>query len=238
MKGASILLLSAAAALAHAQPLVVADDACPLHAVDIAAFATCDGDRAAAFERTSLGAAWLTEADIPPAKRTFTGLYVNAVEAHRLKHDNPRSVFLIDVRSRLEVGLTGQPADVDLHVPLLDTDLPLRWDHDRGGWAMTRNPAFAAEVAQRLAALGIAPDAPLLLLCRSGERSARAADALAALGYTRTISVVDGFEGDVGADGRRAVNGWKNAGLPWTARPQPALVYGAQAQAPAVAERR
>jgi hypothetical protein len=28
--------------------------------------------------------------------------------------------------------------------------------------------------------------------------------------------VVDGFEGDMSKDGRRAVNGWKNAGLPWS----------------------
>jgi rhodanese-related sulfurtransferase len=56
----------------------------------------------------------------------------------------------------------------------------------------------------------------VIFICRSGERSARAADELADFGYT-TATVVDGFEGDLGPDQRRSVNGWKNAGLPWNA---------------------
>lgn len=231
MKRVTILLLCAAAGLVHAEPRVVSDEACPRYAVDIAAFATCDGDRVAGFERSVLAEALLPESAVPVTKRSFHGLYVDATQAYRLRHGYPQSIVLVDVRSRLEAGLTGQPAATDLHVPFLETALPLQWDHDLGSWAMTKNAGFAVEVAQRLGALGIALDTPLLLLCRSGERSARAADALAALGFTRTISVVDGFEGDVGPDGRRAVNGWKNAGLPWAARPLPALVYGAQARA-------
>lgn len=226
MKLTVTALLMATAALGHAGPLVVGDEACPRYAVDIEAFASCDGDRVAAFDRASTAGVMLPEASVPMAKRHAGGLYVDAVGAHRLKHDNPRAVVLIDVRSRLEVGLTGQPARTDLHVPLLDTAVPLRWDAAAGGWAMTPNPGFAREVSERLAGLGFSRDTPLLMLCGSGERSARAADALAALGYTRTINVIDGFEGDIDADGRRAVNGWKNAGLPWTARPLATLVYG------------
>jgi rhodanese-related sulfurtransferase len=78
-----------------------------------------------------------------------------------------------------------------------------------------------------LTTLAVAHADPVVL-CRAGDRSARAADELAALGYTNTVSVVDGFEGDFAADGRRSINGWKNAGLPWTARPLAALVYGAR----------
>ena len=48
------------------------------------------------------------------------------------------------------------------------------------------------------------------------ERSARAADVLAKAGFTQVYNVVEGFEGDYGKTGRRDVNGWKNAGLPWT----------------------
>jgi rhodanese-related sulfurtransferase len=212
----------------HAEPRVVGDEACPRYAVDIEAFASCDGDRVAAFDRPTTAAALLPESAVPVAKRTRSGLYVDAAGAHRLKHDNPRAIVLIDVRSRLEVGFTGQPASTDLHVPLLDTSWPLRWDDELGGWAMVRNARFAHEVGERLAALGIGRDTPLLLLCRSGESSAHAADQLAAAGYAQTISIVDGFEGDIGPDGRRSVNGWKNAGLPWTARPLATLIYGAR----------
>jgi rhodanese-related sulfurtransferase len=58
----------------------------------------------------------------------------------------------------------------------------------------------------------------VVLICRSGDRSARAANLLADLGYTRVFSVFDGFEGDLSKEGRRTVNGWRNAGLPWTYR--------------------
>ena len=57
-------------------------------------------------------------------------------------------------------------------------------------------------------------------MCRSGKRSAKAADMLADAGYTKVYSVVDGYEGDKAKDGpdkgKRTVNGWKNSGLPWT----------------------
>ena len=60
----------------------------------------------------------------------------------------------------------------------------------------------------------------MLLICRSGDRSARAANLLSQLGYTSVYTVVDGFEGDAVAAGekrgQRIVNGWKNAGLPWS----------------------
>jgi hypothetical protein len=57
-----------------------------------------------------------------------------------------------------------------------------------------------------------------------GERGAEAADTLSLLGYRNVVRVVDGYEGDIGPDGRRSVDGWKNAGLPWTAHANTALV--------------
>ena len=41
------LLLWAGALPAHGQPMVVADSACLKHEIDVASFATCDGDRMA-----------------------------------------------------------------------------------------------------------------------------------------------------------------------------------------------
>jgi rhodanese-related sulfurtransferase len=52
-------------------------------------------------------------------------------------------------------------------------------------------------------------------MCRSGGRSAAAANALAKAGYTNVWSLVEGFEGDKDAAGKRTANGWRNAGLPW-----------------------
>lgn len=89
---------------------------------------------------------------------------------------------------------------------------------------MEVNGDFAHQVGQRLAQKGLSKHDPVILLCRSGDRSARAADLLADLGYTRVYSLTEGFEGDQDATGRRSVNGWKNAGMPWSYRLDPAKV--------------
>jgi rhodanese-related sulfurtransferase len=77
---------------------------------------------------------------------------------------------------------------------------------------MAINPNFTAEVA----AAGIAPDQPVLLLCRSGVRSAAAAKLLTAAGFSEAYNVADGFEGNHDAARHRGtVGGWKATGLPW-----------------------
>ena len=79
------------------------------------------------------------------------------------------------------------------------------------GTAMVRNPHFARQVAAQLS-----KDAPLLLLCRSGKRSAEAAEALRKVGFTRVFNVLEGFEGERDAQGQRGrQDGWRFHGLPW-----------------------
>ena len=198
-----------ALAVTQAFGQVVADDACPKYAVDIAAFASCDGDRAA---RSASG-----DRSIAAAKRSDSALHLTAVEAHRLLNDPAARTVLVDVRSDLEVAWVGAPAGVILHLPYAEPTLPNHRDAELKEWPMVGNPDFAAQLLKELAARGIGTDHTVIFICRSGERSARAADELANFGYT-TATVVDGFEGDLGPDQRRSVNGWKNAGLPWTAR--------------------
>lgn len=212
---------------AVAAPQVTAATACVKNAIDIESFATCDGDELAVDRDSLSGPVLLAETRVPTAKRNGLGLYVDAAEAYRLRRDNAASVVLVDIRSRLEAALVGQPSLLDVHVPYLEPATPLVWDRDRGGWRMSPNPAFAAELDQRLQARAVTADHYVILLCRSGERSARASDELALRGYRNVLSVVDGFEGDMSADGRRTLNGWKNAGLPWTSRANAALIYGA-----------
>ena len=66
-------------------------------------------------------------------------------------------------------------------------------------------------------------------IARSGDRSAAAANLLAQAGFKSVYSVVDGYEGDLAKDGpkagQRVVNGWKNAGLPWTYKLDKAKMY-------------
>ena len=68
----------------------------------------------------------------------------------------------------------------------------------------------------------------MILIYRSGDRSAKAQDRLLQAGYTkvwyrrrlRTIRRKAAHR-----DGQRAVNGWKNAGLPWTYKLDKAKMY-------------
>jgi rhodanese-related sulfurtransferase len=59
-------------------------------------------------------------------------------------------------------------------------------------------------------------DRPVLLICRSGQRSLEAAHALDQHGFGDVINVVHGFEGDLDPDFHRStLNGWRYEGLPW-----------------------
>jgi rhodanese-related sulfurtransferase len=209
----SVLLRAAPAlfalAVTQVSGQVVADDACPKHAVDIAAFASCDSDRVA---RSAAD-----EGSIAASKRSQSAQHLSAAEAYRLLNDPTERAALVDVRSGLELTMVGAPVGVAVHLPYAEPKLPLQWDSELQQWAMTGNQDFAGQLMNALAARGIGPDHTIIFIRRSGERSAHAADELADFGYT-TATVVDGFEGDLGEDQRRSVNGWKNAGLPWTAR--------------------
>ena len=77
---------------------------------------------------------------------------------------------------------------------------------------MQSNPDFIEQVKQ------VATDksAPVLLLCRSGQRSLAAAKALEQEGYQHLVNIVDGFEGPLDDNKHRGnLGGWRYEGLPW-----------------------
>lgn len=79
------------------------------------------------------------------------------------------------------------------------------------GTSLTRNPRFVRELEAKTG-----KDAVVLLLCRSGNRSAQAAEAAAKAGFTHVYNVLEGFEGDLNdAQRRGASNGWRFHDLPW-----------------------
>jgi len=60
------------------------------------------------------------------------------------------------------------------------------------------------------------PEALVLFLCRSAVRSDSAARLAGANGYANCYNVLEGFEGEITADGQRgATGGWRFHGLPW-----------------------
>lgn len=105
---------------------------------------------------------------------------------------------LVDVRTAEERHFVG-------HVP---GSTHVAW---ATGLSLSRNPRFARELEAKAG-----KDETILLLCRSGKRSAQAAEAAAKTGFSRVFNVSEGFEGDLDAQQRRgAANGWRHAGLPW-----------------------
>ena len=109
---------------------------------------------------------------------------------------------LVDVRTAEERKFVGHVPE-SLHVP---------W---ATGTALTRNPRFVRELEAKLAKDG-GKDAVVLLLCRSGKRSALAAEAAAKAGFTQVFNVFEGFEGEIDALQQRGHgDGWRFHGLPW-----------------------
>ena len=159
-------------------------------------------------------------ARVPVSKQTKAGLYLDAREAHALKQQAGSQALLVDIRTRGEVIYLGMPTAVDAHIPFVDHPAGTPWDDKSARFRTEPNPDFEPELARRLAAQGLGKQDTVILICRSGDRSARAVNLLTGLGYSKVYSVIDGFEGDVATEGpqagQRVVNGWKNAGLPWT----------------------
>lgn len=165
-----------------------------------------------------LGAALSLAEEVEAYRETKLGLYVTAMEAHELMQENDRAV-LIDVRDPVEIKFTGFAEPTDIHVPwvLADRD---NFDEEAKTWSMVKNPDFEAQVKAEIEALSVAEDNPIIVMCRSGAtRSAPAADVITEMGYSEVYSMTDGFEGgkleEGDSQGVRALDGWRNSGLPW-----------------------
>lgn len=106
---------------------------------------------------------------------------------------------LVDVRSRAELDWVGR----------IPQAVEIEWAFYPG---MAENPHFIAQLKQQ-----VDREALLFFMSRSGRRSDLAARAATEAGLTNCYNVLEGFEGDRDANGRRnTIGGWRLAGLPWT----------------------
>ncbi len=116
---------------------------------------------------------------------------------------------LVDVRTAAEWNYVGLPDISQTGAPLHR----IEWQSFPSGAV---NASFVETLSDALEVDGVSRGAPLYFICRSGARSASAAAAMTAAGYTRCFNVAGGFEGTRDAEGHRgSVDGWKAAGLPW-----------------------
>ena len=123
---------------------------------------------------------------------------LNPKQCWTLLQDNPEAV-MVDVRTSIEHTFVGHPPG-SVHIA---------WKEFPG---MQLNSSFVEQVKQ------VVPDknVPVLLLCRSGQRSLDAANALEAEGYRHLVNILEGFEGPPDEHKHRGnLGGWRFHGLPW-----------------------
>ena len=137
---------------------------------------------------------------MPKELKTITSL-----EAWDICQKDPRTL-LVDVRSSMEYLFVGHPQGA-IHVPWIDEP----------DWVVNKN--FATEI-RKLALGGLkessTDDVPIILICRSGNRSDEAGKALIEAGIRNVYHIDEGFEGKLDENHHRStLGGWRFHGLPW-----------------------
>ena len=156
-------------------------------------------------------------------KHTELGKYVTASEAYAMWKADPDKVKILDCRTPQEYVYVG-------HAPMA-YNIPSKlwtgkWNEEKKEFSLEENPDFET-TAKKV----FKTDDPILVMCRSGHRSAESVNRLAKAGFTNVYNIVDGFEGDKIKDeesyynGKRMKNGWRNSDAPWTYDLDPNLIY-------------
>ena len=164
---------------------------------------------------------------LPEKKRTHLGLYLTAKDAASVLQRH-KDVVLLDVRTPEETMFVGYPKAAAANIPLKFVDTSYKLDQKKGIYKLIPNRDFVASVQAFLKTPTGKGAKTILVMCRSGTRSAQAVNLLMKEGGLSNIySVVDGFEGDKDSNGNRTVNGWKNSGAAWTEKVRPSFsVHG------------
>jgi len=157
--------------------------------------------------------------NLPEGKQTVLGLYVTAKDAYEKWKVEPEKVKIIDVRTPEEFLFVGVPT-MAWKIPVAAQSY--EWDAEKKQFPMKPLMDFAARV-QTVAK----PGETIMVMCRSGGRSAIAANFLAKAGFKNVYNIIDGMEGDVNGDSESVAqaqplkDGWKNSGCPWTKKLTP-----------------
>jgi rhodanese-related sulfurtransferase len=157
--------------------------------------------------------------NLPKEKQTALGLYVTAKEAYEKWRVDPDKVKIIDVRTPEEYLFVGHPP-MAWKIPVAVQSY--EWDAEKNQFPLKPLLDFPARVG-----LAAKPDDTLMVMCRSGGRSAIAVNFLAKAGFKNVYNIIDGMEGDVNGDSESVAqaqplkDGWKNSGCPWTKKLTP-----------------
>jgi len=135
---------------------------------------------------------------------------VSPADAYTLATTDP-DVYILDVRTADEwvwvghAGMNKMGYGAELSDKVVNISIMIV---KAGEWVT--NPSFLTDVAEMFEGTGFT----LITMCRSGDRSLKAAAKLEMNGYS-VLNMLTGFEGKTDSDGYRTVNGWKVDGLPY-----------------------
>ena len=175
------------------------------------------------------GSMAIEEEKIRSKLHTVFGLYLTPHEAFNMKKQRGDAVLLVDIRSRAELKYVGAS-------PLIDANIPARFIHPDFSWSdkvsnyrTQPNDHFVEDFEKLLRIKNVNKNTPVILICQSGSRVPRAAATLHDAGFKQVYSQYQGFEGIKAKTGifagKRLVDGWKNAGLPWSYRLRKEAMY-------------
>ena len=152
-------------------------------------------------------------------KQTTLGLYMTSTDAYNYTIKHMDKTLFVDVRTPSELNYLGATTVMDKLVPWVFMD-SASWNAKKHRYKRRSNKNFVADIDAAMKAKGLSKNDTLILICRSGDRSASAVNLLAKNGYTKAYTVVHGYEGDKAKTGekkgKRFVNGWKYSKMPWT----------------------
>ncbi len=132
--------------------------------------------------------------------------HISPQQAFDLIEKEPNVLF-VDVRSEMEFLFIGHPVGA-VNIPWIEEP----------DWEI--NPHFVRDV-RKLVLGGVICQkdrdcVPIVLICRSGKRSAEAGQVLVDAGFNRVYNINTGFEGDLDEHHHRSsLGGWRYEGLPW-----------------------
>ena len=123
-----------------------------------------------------------------------------------VKRISPAEAQALMAAGYLYIDVRSVPEFADGH-PQGARNVPLA--HAGAGGQMSPNPDFAVVMEARFAR-----DAMLVIGCRSGARSQRAAMMLEAAGFVNLVEMRGGMMGEMDGMGRAVDKGWAAVGLP------------------------
>ena len=136
------------------------------------------------FSNAAMAQDWST---LNKKKQTKLGLYMTAEQAYKHTDANMEKTLFVDVRTPSELNYLGAATVMDVHVPAVFMDTS-GWNDKKHRYNRAKNKNFVSDLDKALKKKGLTKDDTVIVMCRSGKRSATAANTLADNGYKKVYS--------------------------------------------------